>query len=170
MPGGGMGTRVFETTAASNLASRDPATVLQAWRLWKVYDVPDADPAWILGRTTGMDLGSVLRVYPFVVESRYESRYVSIKQFLREMYRGAGLYHGHVGYSNRFATSDEQYYAVDFYWQPPRMLDSEEYIWFVLRNVYQPIDWYKADLIQLCGYRHMIDDRTMSSGRSMSAV
>ena len=52
---------------------------------------------------------------------------------------------------------DGRYHAVDWYWQAPAELYSNQYHWYVLVDVNEPSEWYGAKRIEVQGIRKMAD-------------
>lgn len=127
---GSAGVLVYSTTGVANrTGSIDD---------WEVFFLPGVLAGCILGATTWQCLGTVRSLYPRA------SSYRTMFSFLQSWYGHEGLYHGFAGYSQNGYTEDNQYHAVDWYWQAPGELTSSRYNWYILTDVKEPDRWIEA--------------------------
>ncbi len=77
--------------------------------------------------------------------------------YMMHKYGPARLHHAYAGYSTDTYTIDGGYHAVDWYWQPPGYTMSGMYQWWVLTDVNEPTQWYRAQHVYIKGTREMED-------------
>ena len=143
----GEGVYVFMTT---NVSRRT-----RSCRDWVVWFLPGSKATWIVGDVYHKvflrhELGSVGDVYPTATGSCMPS-------FLAEQYPDFVPYHAWVGYSAKFATPDNKYHCLDYYWQSPTEYLTGEYHHFLLLDVSDPTEWYASLLYKRVGTKSMPD-------------
>ena len=111
---------------------------------WEVF-LLEGSSCCIPSGTHGQCLGYVSDVYSEAAPYR------TMAGFLTDKF--VYVYHAWVGYSQEKFTEDNQYHAIDLYWQEPGSNLSDLYHWYVLLDVHEPADWYRASHILFCGNR-----------------
>ena len=109
---------------------------------WEVLFLEGARLGSIPSDSQGQCLGYVSDVYPEAAVYR------TMFGFLTDKF--GDVYHGWVGYSQEKFTEDNQYHAIELFWQEPGKKLSDLYHWYVLRDVHEPADWYRASHILFC--------------------
>ena len=132
-----LGVMVFMTTSVSNRSGRIGD--------WEAFFLEGLRPGCILSYTEGHQLGYVSGAFPDAAS------YPTMAGYLTDKF--VYVYHAWVGYSHDKFTVDEQYFAIDFYWQEPGSIMSDRYHWYVLRDVNEPVNWYRARQVLICGHR-----------------
>ena len=69
-----------------------------------------------------------------------------------------GQWHRHYrGFSMRYNTLDQQWHALDVYWQPPRMLYGPLWMWYVMLDQIEPNEYWRGRIMYFNGTREMVD-------------
>jgi hypothetical protein len=137
MRGGILGVVVYSSTVMSDFTGSIGD--------WEVHWVPGAMAPNILGVVFRERLGSVRsqQHYPHFTEYRL------MYEFLLNVHEPTGLYHGWASYSEDVYTLDDEYHAIEWYWQGPGHVMTSQYHWFTLLDVNEPVFWYRASIVAL---------------------
>ena len=139
------GTLCINSTAASNRMAQ--AGDMKYWLAQEVFWIPGVYASQLLGNCwNGVSFGSA---------SHFDagaSIYRTCEEYIQATRRfPMGAYRGWAGFSARYADESGRYHAVDLYTQPPDMFPSQKYHWCILRDIAEPVDWYKARSAWHCG-------------------
>ena len=124
-----------------------------------LYPLESIFPPRQFGDRYGTDLCCVGNVYP-------DSRIVlkdpnavgnSMAQYLALKYPSIVPHHAWVGFSMGSATTLGTYHCCNFYFQTPNEYMTSQYHWFLLKDVSDPAEFYKATEYHRGGMRSIAD-------------
>ena len=135
--------------------------------LWDVYFLPqalvvDVQPyRYIPEGLAAQYMGRFGDVWP---EIRNRRRYPTMASYCQGNYVNQWYRHW-CGFSQQYQTLDERWYALDVYWQPPRLLYREEWIWYVMMDQNEPNQYWQGRILYFNGIRNMGIDNSFHWSR-----
>ena len=79
-------------------------------------------------------------------------RYATMEEYCQADY--AGQWHRHwVGYSNQHLTLDSQWWCLDLYYQPPQLVYSPYWMWYLMIDQCDPSEYWKGRILYYNGMK-----------------
>ena len=95
-------------------------------------------------------LGSIEEVHVDMMQSGYFPS--DIRTFMQELY-SMEVYHAYAVQSTEMLTMEDMYFAVDWYWQEPCDIQGDSWYYWILTDIHNPDQWYRAEYPMVRGIR-----------------